>query len=231
MPDGFPNKPKILRGAFVEYGLSIPPLFVVFQFNPEQLNRGRGLSYAAPTSAQTRGKPNALRDFHMQFNDLTDLQATQEVTISEEVISFELRLDATDDLDEGNLVTQKLGIAPRLSTLELMIQPKEESLLGLPLRSILGSSCGYSFTRQPNPPMILFIWGRKRVLPVNITSLNITELFHDTELNPIRATASVSLTVIEGRSRQYIYSKLSKESESLFNLTNRGELYNIVVPG
>jgi hypothetical protein len=39
MPDGFPNKPKILRGAFVEFGLSLPPLFVVFQFNPAHNNR------------------------------------------------------------------------------------------------------------------------------------------------------------------------------------------------
>jgi hypothetical protein len=31
MSSGLPYKPKILRGAFVEYGLSIPPLFVVFQ--------------------------------------------------------------------------------------------------------------------------------------------------------------------------------------------------------
>ncbi len=41
---GFTNKPKILRGAFVEYGLSIPPLFVVFKFNPEQLTRIRSLT-------------------------------------------------------------------------------------------------------------------------------------------------------------------------------------------
>ena len=30
----FANRPKILRGAFVEFGISIPPLIVVFQFNP-----------------------------------------------------------------------------------------------------------------------------------------------------------------------------------------------------
>lgn len=36
MSGGFKNKPKILSGAFVEYGLSIPPLIVVFQFNPAQ---------------------------------------------------------------------------------------------------------------------------------------------------------------------------------------------------
>ncbi len=48
MPGGFPNKPKILRGAFVEYGLSLPPLVVVFQFNPLQLTRNRSLTYAVP---------------------------------------------------------------------------------------------------------------------------------------------------------------------------------------
>ena len=34
MPGGFTNQPKILRGAFVEFGLSVPPLFVVFQIPP-----------------------------------------------------------------------------------------------------------------------------------------------------------------------------------------------------
>jgi len=48
MSDGFPNKPKILRGAFVEFGLSLPPLVVVFQFNPLQLTRNRSLTFAVP---------------------------------------------------------------------------------------------------------------------------------------------------------------------------------------
>ena len=42
---GFSNRPKILRGAFVEYGLNIPPLVVPFQFNPEQLSRSRSVTY------------------------------------------------------------------------------------------------------------------------------------------------------------------------------------------
>ena len=41
MSAGFSNQPKILRGAFVEYGLSLPPLFVVFQFNPLLITRTR----------------------------------------------------------------------------------------------------------------------------------------------------------------------------------------------
>ena len=32
MADGFGNRPRILRGAFVEYGLAVPPSMVVFQF-------------------------------------------------------------------------------------------------------------------------------------------------------------------------------------------------------
>ena len=83
MPSGFPNKPRILRGAFVEFGLSLPPLVVVFQFNPLQLTRNRSLTYAVPNppraSAEGTGAAPAgaaptrtLRQFHGQFSDLLD---------------------------------------------------------------------------------------------------------------------------------------------------------------
>ena len=71
MPDGFPNKPKILRGAFVEFGLSLPPLFVVFQFNPVQLTRNRSLTFAAPAGGQA-GTGDSLREFHERYDDLTE---------------------------------------------------------------------------------------------------------------------------------------------------------------
>jgi len=227
---GFPNKPKILRGAFVEYGLSIPPLFVVFQFNPEQLTRNRGLTYAPPSYAQTSRRGGSLRDFHKR-HDLNDIQALQDVTVQEEVIGFEIRFDASDKLDESDTITEQFGIAPQLSTLELMVHPKEESLLGQALGSLLGSSGGFSFTRKPNPPLILFIWGRKRVLPVNINSLNITEILYSTDLNPIRATAAMNLTVIEGGDMPYQYTKIMKKVMSVLNLANITDVANVIVPG
>ena len=215
---GFLNKPKILRGAFVEYGLSIPPLFVVFQFNPVQLTRNRALSYAAPDSAQ-----DSLRDFHKQ-HELDDIQALQVVDVGEETIGFEIRLDATDKLNEGDAITGQFGIAPQLSTLELMVLPKEESLLG----KALG---GFSFTRQPSPPLMLFVWGRSRVLPVNISSLNITEILYSPDLTPTRATVNVNLTVIEGKSPPYRYTKAMKEAMSVLNLANITDIANVVIPG
>jgi hypothetical protein len=257
MPGSFTNQPKILRGAFVEYGLSIPPLFVEFQFNPQQLTRNRSLSYSVPgwrqqieknlaredaernPEAAERGETYqaqtiSLRQFHKESDDLSFIREHQKVTPSEESISFDIRLDATDDLNEGNPITQEFGIAPRLSTLELMVHPKEESLLGAALGSLLGSSGGFSFSRSPNPPMILFVWGLTRVLPVNINNLNITETQFDTKLNPVRASASVSLTVIEGPNPFYNYTKMAKEVMSVLNLTNMvsiTEITDVVIPG
>jgi hypothetical protein len=240
MTDGFPNKPKILRGAFVEFGLSLPPLFVVFQFNPVQLTRNRGLSFTfpgAPGAAAGTGSAEAsqrtLRTFHgqKQSADLLKLQKEQLVTVQEQTIGFDIRLDATDKLNEGDTITEQFGIAPQISTLELMVYPKQESLLGAVADALLGKPKGFSFTRSANPPLILFIFGRKRVLPVNINSMNITETEFSTDLNPIRATVAVNLTVIEGTSVPYLYSKAMTEVMSVLNLANIADVQHVVVPG
>jgi hypothetical protein len=246
MPSGFANKPKILRGAFVEYGLSLPPLFVVFQFNPLQLTRNRGLTFAAPnppppvpaagsTAAvpATTSTQRTLRQFHAQerFSDLTKLRDEQIVTLQEEVIGFDIRLDATDQLNDGDVLAEQFGILPQLSTLELMVHPKEESLIGAAVSALLGKPEGFSFTKSANPPLVLFIFGRKRVLPVNINSMNITETEFSTDLNPIRATVAVNLTVIEGKSPFYLYTKALKEVMSVLNLANIADVANVVVPG
>lgn len=233
MPGGFSNKPKILRGAFVEYGLSLPPLVVVFQFNPVQLTRNRSLTYAAPSGKGTTDKD--LRALHQrEFEDKDDLVAIQElqaVTIQEEAIGLEIRVDATDKLNEGDTITEQFGIAPQLATLELMVHPKGESLIGQALGALLGSPGGFSFTQGPKPPLILFIWGRKRVLPVNINSMNITETEFSTDLNPTRATVAVNLTVIEGKNIPYMYSKAMKEAMSVLNLANITDIADVIIPG
>ncbi len=79
--------------------------------------------------------------------------------------------------------------------------------------------------------MILFIWGRKRVLPVNINSMNITETEFSANLNPIRATVAVNLTVIEGGGQPYTYTKAMKEAMSAINLANIIDIVNVVIPG
>jgi hypothetical protein len=48
----------------------------------------------------------------------------------------------------------------------------------------------------PTGPLILFIWGPKRVLPVSIKQFSITEEAHDPQLNPIRARVQLGLRVL-----------------------------------
>ncbi len=242
MSGGFSNKPKILRGAFVEYGLSLPPLVVVFQFNPVQLTRSRTLSYSSVNEAAADTKDKDCKDTkgsssmrkalaQREEEDLLEIQKKQQVTVQEESINFEIMLDASDKLNDGDVITQEFGIAPQLATLEAMVVPKGDSLLGAALGSLLGESEGHSLTRGENPPIILFIWGRQRVLPVNITSLNITETEFNTLLAPVQAKVSLSMTVIEGKNIPYVYSKIMKEAMSVLNLANITDIANVVIPG
>jgi hypothetical protein len=231
MADGFPNRPRILRGAFVEFGLSLPPLMVVFQFNPVELSRNRSLRFAAPRGLQPGNRDNSLRKFHERHSDLTKLRDLQDVSVAEETIAFDIRLDASERLNDGDAITEQFGISPRLATLELMVQPKSESVIGQALGSLLGSPGGFSFTKRPNPPLVLFVWGRKRVMPVNINGLSITETEYSADLNPIRATVSVSLTVIEGKSLPQLYTNAMKESMSLLNLASITDVQNVMIPG
>jgi hypothetical protein len=240
MTDGFPNKPKILRGAFVEFGLSVPPLVVVFQYNPTELTRNHALTFAFPgvpaavpppgdaTAAVTQ---RSLREARAGFPDLLELQKQQLVSVQDQTIAFDIRLDATDKLGDGNAVAEQFGIGPQLSTLELMMYPKSESLLAGAVDALLGKPKGFSFARTENPPMILFIFGRKRVLPVNFNTMHITETEFSSDLNPIRATVSVNLTVIEGPNVPYKYSKAMVEAMSVLNLANITDAANVVVPG
>jgi hypothetical protein len=233
MTDGFPNKPKILRGAFVEFGLTLPPLLVVFQFNPVELTRNRGLTFSVPGSADTESAVAGftLQQVHRNVSNLLELQYRQLVTVEEQTIGFEIRLDATDKLDDGDAIVEQFGIAGQIATLELMVTPKDESLIGAGVSGLLGKRDGFSFTRGDNPPLVLFIFGRRRVLPVNINSLNITETEFSTDLYPIRATAAVSLTVIEGKNVPYRYSKVLTEAMSVLDLANMTDVKDVVLPG
>ena len=221
---GFSNKPKILKGAFVEHGLSNPPLVVAFQFNPESISRDRTNTFSAPGETKTSA---GLYQWHQKYNDLSSLKDQQVVEFGSETISFDIRLDATDKLDEGDPIAQQYGIAPQMSTLELMMEPQTGQLAILQL---IGAEQGYTFSGKEKPPMILFVWGRKKVLPVNLTSIKVKEEEFSTDLNPIRATIGVSLTVIEGPNLPYQYTKAMRETLSGLNLAHSAEVAEVIIP-
>lgn len=225
MAGGFSNQPKILRGAFVEFGISLPPLIVVFQFNPLMITRTRTATVDAGRTPR-----NLLKS--VTADSLLDVRGQQVVKVEEEKLSFDIRLDATDKLNDGDALTQEFGVAPQLSTIELMMIPKGQGLMGAAVSALLGAAgSGFSFVDDAkNPPVILFIWGRKKVMPVNITSMSIKEEEFSVDLNPTRATVSVGLQVIEGPNAPFVYTKAMKEVMSLLNLANIGDVANTIVP-
>lgn len=237
MASGFFNQPKILRGAFVEFGINVPPLLVVFQFNPVTISRSRSATPNAPRTPQaSQGAQNL--DFIQQIGassgrSLVQFRNGQTITVQQEKLSFDVRLDATDKLNDGDTITQQFGIAPQLATLELMMLPKSQGLIGGAISALLGGTPKdfAFFDEARDPPIILFVWGRKKVLPINITSMQIREEEFSADLNPIRAVVSVSLEVIEGPNLPFLYTKAMTEVMSLLNLANIGQLANTMIPG
>ncbi len=89
-----------------------------------------------------------------------------------EVLSFNLVLDASDGLANRDPLVMALGVSPLLSALELLL---------------------YGPGPADRQPVVVFVWGGNRVLPVRVLSMQITEQLFDAKLNPIRAQIAFTL--------------------------------------
>lgn len=201
-----------LKGAFINLGaglLGALPNVVVFQFNPEKVTRKPTLVQPPPkddgsgthNSGQQPGQPS-------------------------ESYSFTLRVDATDQLASSNAIAAASGVLPALSALELLMVPKGSLSINL---FNLGGGKKPHLHPPDQLPTILFFWGPFRILPVNITSLSITETEYDPLLNPVRAEVTVNLQVLTPTQiakdatfaqGAYKYSQGVKEVMAALNLAN-----------
>lgn len=169
----FPNAPRLIKGALV----GVDPLnpiasVVVFQYNPDTMTRR--LEARAATGEGERGEAQRLSG------------------PPKETITLSVEIDATDQLERAQPLAVATGIYPTLSALEIMLYPKSPIVIANTILALIG-------TIEILPmegPFILFVWGPQRVLPVRLTSLNITEEAYDPMLNPIRAKAELSLSVL-----------------------------------
>ena len=204
MASEFPRSPKILKGALVAYQLpELVPTVIVFQYNPETLTRS-----LTPRTAQGGGRGDAHR---------TDGPP-------EETISLTVEIDAADQLErpESNGVTIANGLHPVIAALEGLLYPSFPVVVANQALSALGSAL---ILGEP-APLALFVWGPKRVLPVTVTSVSITEQAFDVNLNPILARAELSLRVLTYRELEmsnpaywvYMASFTQKEVMAQLNL-------------
>jgi hypothetical protein len=181
MPSQFPNSPKLIKGALLTFDnalLAISPNIIVFQYNPEQLSHKLAGSF--PEADRTKVKKETYRVADFPTESITDLK---------------IILDATDQLEQGDPVAVARGISPAIAALEMMAFPLGTSQLGL--RNLLRIGQSDSATVPPKQlPVVLFVWGPWRIVPVLVTAINVTELAFDPLLNPVHAEATISLEVI-----------------------------------
>ena len=146
---------------------------IVFQYNPETLTRNLSVA-SSPQGVQDQANINRY------FAPPT------------ETISVDVEIDATDQLERGDALAGSLGIHPALASLEMLLYPKS---LGLIINSAL-LAVGLRPIIEPASPLVLFVWGVKRVLPVQISSMSIAEDFFDGALNPLRAKVHLEMRVL-----------------------------------
>lgn len=169
----FPRSPKLKKGAIIGIDPFNPlASVVVFQYNPKTLRR-----QIAPSLSQSEGPAG----------DALRLNGAPR-----ETIDLELEIDAADQMEKGDGVTGQMGIYPQLSALEMLTYPKSLNVI---LNTAL-LAAGVIEIVPPEAPFTLFVWGAKRVVPVRLNSLTITEEEYDPNLNPIRASASVGMQVL-----------------------------------
>lgn len=219
MQSDFPRSPKFLKGALVAYEsqfLGAIPNIIVFQYNPEQLNRS--LSLRTPTAPEERGRTGEARaeTFRVEGPPM-------------ESITLTVVLNAADQLEDPALhpfaVTK--GLHPALSALELLLYPPSSQFL---LNQTL-SSAGSANIEAQDTPLVLFIWGPSRVLPVRINNFSITEEAFDQHLNPIQAKVELGLKVLtymELRETSlgygaYLATQAQKEVMARLNMVNNVE--------
>ncbi len=225
-----------LRGVLVEYGtdmLGPLPNVVVFQFNPEKLQRSLELpSSASGDDTENRGQR----------------EPAQTSSAPTETIQLTAHFDASDDLgqDDGlSAIPRVFGIGPQLAALEAMVNPAAGAIsgaIGAAVDAIGDALGGDAEPSRPVPreqaPRILFIWGPSRVLPVEIRSMSVTEKKFDPFLNPVQAEVSIGLAVASfpDDSDDVIgkgalgYTRTVREAQVALNLVKSVELAIETIP-
>jgi hypothetical protein len=218
---GYSRSPKLLKGALVEFSerfIGPIPNVIIFQYNPETMTRALEVWNAGGgPSASGNGSSGSY-----------DASQTAQPDDPPETFSLALELDAADALEkpESHPVAFVSGVADRIAAMEMLLYPQGESLLGGLVGSVTGSlsggvggaiggALGGGGGAKPVPrgtvPVVLFVWGPGRIVPVRLTSFSVEEQAFSPLLYPIRAKVTVGLKILTPKDFPSCDRKLSEE--------------------
>lgn len=174
--------PKLTKGALVQLMQDVVGAsanVIVFQYNPDKLSRT--LTPWSPFEAEAGGR-GAIAPGTQPFDP-------------RETLSIEVELDAADQLEQGDDLAASSGVAARIAALENLLLPSTGLVgdLANAAADLLGA--GLPVQRQ-TVPLVLFVWGPGRILPVRVTEYGIEEQVFSPLLFPIQAKVTLSLEVL-----------------------------------
>lgn len=171
---GLSTSPRIQKGGLVVIDAKSGAVrrTIALQYNPDTLTR----SYQVQGAGGEQAQPFRLKGPAI------------------ESIKLDAEIDATDALEvpEQNANSLEFGIGPQLAVLEGLVNPSVAELQALEALSAAGTL----EIVPPEAPLVLFVWGASRVVPVRVTDFSITEEAFDSQLNPLRAKVSLGMRVM-----------------------------------
>jgi hypothetical protein len=196
----------LIKGALLSFmpagplGLPALPNVVVFQFNPETITHAWTEQTAPPAPQGTPQDP---------AKHVSALATTGDPG---ESFSFTLMLDSDQQIVDGGsdpvgaALASVSGVYSRLAALEMLQFPNKPASGGLvggvsaaASAAGVGASAGSAQSASVPPamvPIVIFIWGAFRIVPVRVTAFSVTEKQFDALLNPTHAEAQITLTVL-----------------------------------
>jgi hypothetical protein len=175
--------PFVLKGALVQVAddiMALTPNVLAFQYNPATLSRT-----IEPFQPRQTGDEASKDAPAVQPHEPT------------ESIDLTLELDASDELAGGHPIALTVGVADRIAALEKMLQPTKGLFADLVATTgALFDGDEPAVPERQTVPIIFFVWGPGRMLPVRITSFTVEEQAFNVALFPIHASVAVSLEVL-----------------------------------
>jgi len=231
MPDtGLKRSPKFQKGALVQMVediLGVIPNVIPFQYNPEKLSHSLTPWNPFEVDQTQRGAqaPNVQPFDPKESFDLT------------------LEIDATDDLEDSNPVATRVGIADRLAALKKLTLPSQ-GLAGDLIASAQALAGGANEKAiRPTVPVVLFVWGPGRILPVRVTNFSVEETLFSPTLYPIQATVTLGLEVltpdvfkseqgisVELATAAYNFTKLQEDTLAVAHIANNLDAIRGLLP-
>jgi len=165
-----------------------------FQFNPQEIQRSRSVSFEETSALDEDQSSNAGGD--SQSSSSSKKFSKYTLRAGRWRLSLNIRLDTSAPLLPGAPIppyaVDLAALALAVKQLETLVEPQEK---------ITQNKATYGYPSQPETPRVQFWWG-PRVWEGYITDVSITEKMFTPDLLPKRVEANVSMVVIDAKSKK-----------------------------